>query len=199
MKKENIFNIPNLLSAYRLLMAPVILVTGIKNNEHLFAVLLCVNLASDVLDGFIARTFKLTTKFGAQLDNLADFGTYALAVFGIFQFKWHDIQSNYWLLLIFLGIFMISNFIGWIKFRKMPGMHLYSCVTTGYLQGIFFFVLFAHGFEFWLYALCLGFGILAYTEKIIILLVIDEIKAGMKGLYWILKSRRENKLASQTH
>jgi CDP-diacylglycerol--glycerol-3-phosphate 3-phosphatidyltransferase len=30
-------------------------------------------------------------------------------------------------------------------------------------------------------------GILAYIEKILVLLKLDDIKTGVKGLYWLMK------------
>ncbi|MDD4425006.1 MAG: CDP-alcohol phosphatidyltransferase family protein, partial [Mariniphaga sp.] len=62
-KGENIFNLPNAISFYRLLMFPVILVLLWGKNEFWFVILLCINLVSDILDGNIARIFNLKTKF----------------------------------------------------------------------------------------------------------------------------------------
>jgi hypothetical protein len=63
-KKENIWNLPNAISLYRLLSFPFLLYLIYAGNESLFATLLCINLASDAIDGIIARAFKLQTEFG---------------------------------------------------------------------------------------------------------------------------------------
>jgi CDP-diacylglycerol--glycerol-3-phosphate 3-phosphatidyltransferase len=34
-------------------------------------------------------------------------------------------------------------------------------------------------------------GIIAYTEKIFILFKLDDIKIGVKGLYWVMKKEKE--------
>lgn len=189
-KNENIYNLPNLISLYRLAVFPLILWFAWSGHEQLFVVFICVSLVSDILDGYIARTFKLVTRFGAQLDNLADLGTYILAIYGIYRFRWEAIQPHIWLLYVFLAIFTLTYIVGWARFRKVPGLHLYGAVIAGYLQGFFLFVLFIHAFIPWLYFLAIGWGILAYLEKLFVLLYLDEIRPNTRGLYWVLKRRK---------
>jgi cardiolipin synthase (CMP-forming) len=186
-KGENVLTLPNFISFYRLVMFPVILVLALTGNEFAFVIFLVINLFSDIIDGQIARFFKLETRFGAGLDNLADMGTYFLALLGIFLFRWEEIRPHAWVLYIFLTIFVLSYIIAFYRFGKIPGLHLYSAVTAGYIQGIFFFILFVWGFFPWIYYLALGVGIIAYTEKIFVLLRLDDIKSGVKGLYWLLR------------
>ncbi|MFN2395859.1 MAG: CDP-alcohol phosphatidyltransferase family protein [Bacteroidales bacterium] len=193
-KEEKILNVPNAISFYRLIMFPVILVLALLGYEQLFVILISINLVSDILDGFIARTFKLVTRFGAALDNLADIGTYILALYGIFAFRWQEVEPHAWLLYLFLAIFVLSYIVAFIRFGKIPGLHLYGAVAAGYIQGAFFFVLFVWGFNLLFYYIAVGWGVLAYIEKIFVLLTIDEIKPGVRGLYWLrLKNRNNNK------
>jgi CDP-diacylglycerol--glycerol-3-phosphate 3-phosphatidyltransferase len=51
-------------------------------------------------------------------------------------------------------------------------------------------VLFAWGFSLPLYLFSIGFGVFAYMEKCAILLIVDEVRSDMKGLYWILRSKK---------
>ncbi len=193
-KGENILNVPNLISLYRLLVFPVILFMALTGRENGFVVLLCISLVSDVLDGNIARLFKLQTNFGAALDNLADIFTYAMALLGLFVFKWTDIEPHAWILYLFLGVFILSYIIAFYRFGKIPGLHLYSAVSAGYIQSIFFFVLFVFGFYTWMYFLAIAWGVIAYMEKILVLLRLDDVKIGVKGLYWLMKNEKEQNL-----
>ena len=189
-KGEYILNVPNALSFYRLIIFPFILYLALSGNEKWFAIFICISLITDMLDGSIARYFQLQTKFGAALDNLADIATYIMALLGLFLFKWDDIAAHAWILYIFLFVFVLSYIISFVKFGKIPGLHLVGGVTTGYLQGIFFFILFSVGFYTWMYYIAIGFGIIAYCEKSLVLLRMDDIKTGVKGLYWLLKEQR---------
>lgn len=189
-KGENVLNVPNLISLYRLLAFPVILFMALTARENWFIILLCISLVSDAIDGSIARYFKLQTNFGAALDNLADIFTYAMALLGLFIFKWTEIEPHAWILYLFLTLFVLSYIIALFRFGKIPGLHLYSAVSAGYIQSIFFFVLFVFGFYPWMYFLAVGWGVIAYTEKILVLFKLDDIKIGVKGLYWLLKKEK---------
>lgn len=188
---EKIINVPNFISLYRLLVFPVIFYMLLTGQEDWYVILLCISLVSDVLDGNIARIFKLQTNFGAALDNLADICTYAMAMLGLFVFKWTEIEPHAWLLYLFLGLFLLSYIVAFVRFKKIPGLHLYSAVSAGYIQSAFFFVLFVFGFYTWMYYVAVIWGIVAYTEKILVLLKLDDIKIGVKGLYWLLKKQKE--------
>ena len=192
-KGENIVNVPNFISLYRLLIFPVILYMAVTGQERWYVILLCISLISDIIDGNLARLLKLQTNFGAALDNLADICTYAMAFLGVFLFKWSDMKPHLWFLYLFLFFFLLSYAVAFIRFGKIPGLHLYSAVSAGYVQGIFFFVLFVFGFYTWFYYLAVGWGVIAYLEKIIILLKLDDIKIGVKGLYWLMKSSKTGK------
>jgi len=190
-KGENVLNIPNLISFYRILVAPLILYFAVTGQENLYVIFLCISLVSDILDGNLARLMNLQSDFGAALDNLGDILTYLLALLGLFVFKWADIAPHAWILWTFLAVFVLSYIISFLRFGKIPGLHLYSAVTAGYIQGIFFFVLFVFGFFPWLYYLALGWGTIAYIEKILVLFKLDDIRIGVKGLYWLMNEQKE--------
>ncbi|MFP4289574.1 MAG: CDP-alcohol phosphatidyltransferase family protein [Bacteroidota bacterium] len=191
-KNENILNPPNAISFYRLIMFPVILAIALSGNEKWFVILLSINLVSDIVDGFLARRFGWVTRFGSALDNLGDIGTYILALYGIFFFRWQAIQPHAWLLYLFLAVFALSYLVAFIRFGKIPGLHLYSSVAAGYLQGAFFFVLFVWEFYLWFYYLALGWGVVAYVEKIFVLIKTDDIRPGLKGIYWVMKDKQKS-------
>ena len=186
---EDVVNVPNLLSLYRLLVFPVILYMALTGREEWFVILICISLVTDILDGNIARIYNLQTNFGAALDNLADVFTFGMVLLGIYIFKWDDITPHAWILYLFLGIFILSYLVAFFRFGKIPGLHLYSAVIAGYVQGIFFFVLFVFGFYTWFFYLAVGWGILGYLEKILVLLKLDDIRIGVKGLYWLMKEK----------
>jgi cardiolipin synthase len=71
-KHENIYNIPNFLTLTRLIATPVVGYL-IIHNHHLYAFSLFTYAAvSDLLDGWIARKWKLQTVVGSVVDPMAD-------------------------------------------------------------------------------------------------------------------------------
>lgn len=190
-EKEKLVTIPNILSAYRLATFPFLLYLIYAKKEDLFIVFLVVNLVTDILDGLIARTFKMQTKLGARLDSLADIGTYMLAFTGIFVFKWNVLQPYQLSFFIFLGFYVATDVFALIKFGKFTSFHLYSSKIGGYLQGIFIFLIFVVDFYEWYYYIMLVWGILSFTEHLIIQIMIPELESNLKGLYWVLKNRNK--------
>ena len=189
MSKNNIYTIPNLLSLYRLLMFPYILYLGISRQEQLFAILLTINLITDVLDGLIARCFNMQTEIGARLDSVADLGTYIAAIAGIFFFKASDFQPYLGSFGIFVFLLCFAHVLSLIKFGRLPSLHLYSWKIGGYIQGAFFIVLFLFDFYPVFYYLMIVWGILAFCEHIIIQLIIKKMQSNAQGLYWVLKNK----------
>ena len=189
MPKENIYNIPNLLSFYRLVTFPLLLWFIYSGQGTLFAIFICINLVTDILDGLIARAFNLKTKFGAKLDSLADNGTYIAAILGVFTFKFEELSKDIWMLWLFIGFFVSGLLISFIKFKQFPSLHLYTTKIGGYIQGFFLFILFAWGYHQNLFYAAMVMGYISHIEEISILLIIKEMKSDAKGLYWILKDK----------
>ena len=186
-------NIPNILSLYRLITFPFLFALVLAGFENIFSILICINLITDLLDGLIARTFKLQTEIGAKLDSIADMGTYINAFLGIFLFKFQEIEPYIISFIVFMSLFVFSHILSLIKFGRLPSLHLYSWKIGGYIQGIFFFMLFTVGFFKIYYIIMITWGILAFSEHIIIQLVIKKMISNAKGLYWVLADKKNNK------
>jgi phosphatidylglycerophosphate synthase len=69
MRRSDVLTPPNLISLSRLAMAGVFL--GVRDADWRLAVV-CMAMASDVLDGVIARVSRSTSKIGALIDPIAD-------------------------------------------------------------------------------------------------------------------------------
>ncbi len=65
-------NLPNLLTIVRIVLVPVFLLLILADSFYLAAVVFAVAGLTDTLDGIIARRLSSVTKFGAQLDPVAD-------------------------------------------------------------------------------------------------------------------------------
>ena len=186
---ERFWTIPNILSLYRILIFPFILYLLAIKNESLVSLFITISLITDILDGLIARVFKMQTRIGAKLDSLADTGTYILAFIAIYLFRWNEIKNEWVILFVFFVTWVLSYAVVLIKFKGLIGLHTYLSKITGYLQGAFIVLLFLFGYNVWLFYLCLCAGILACVEEIIIIMVIRQPISNVKGLYWIMKNK----------
>jgi cardiolipin synthase len=71
-EKNVLLALPNIISLFRILLIPVLVLMIIRQKTAQAFVVLLLAAFTDVLDGFIARVLKLKTKFGALLDPAAD-------------------------------------------------------------------------------------------------------------------------------
>ena len=74
-------HLPNLMSAGRLALAPVLLVLAWYGYPH-SCLILTAAFASDVLDGFLTRQFGSTSTLGATPDSASDFVLYFILPLG---------------------------------------------------------------------------------------------------------------------
>lgn len=64
--------VPNTLTIIRFLLIPVIIFLALQENYIGTALIFTVSGITDILDGYIARKYKLITNFGKLIDPLAD-------------------------------------------------------------------------------------------------------------------------------
>ncbi len=82
-------NIPNLLSVSRIVIAPFVIFALLSDRTTLVLVLIVYALLSDLVDGYLARTFKQQSYSGLVLDPLADkifFGSILLTMAFTYEF-----------------------------------------------------------------------------------------------------------------
>ncbi len=119
-KRRRILTIPNLLSAFRLLLVPVIvwLYCG-EENYPLTACALALSGATDVVDGFIARRLDMVSDLGKVLDPVADKLTQAAAL-GCLLTRFGAI---WWLLAVLVGKELIMAAMGILVIRRTGAVH----------------------------------------------------------------------------
>ena len=75
-------NVPNALTALRLLAVPVFIVLFVQGRLGAALLVFCGAMITDMLDGIAARALKQFTKIGAIMDPIAD-KTMGLAALGL--------------------------------------------------------------------------------------------------------------------
>lgn len=72
---KRILTIPNLLSLLRILLIPVFVILFFSSIDYKYiysVLILLLSGLTDVVDGYIARKFDMTSEFGKVIDPLAD-------------------------------------------------------------------------------------------------------------------------------
>ncbi len=132
--KHAVFTVPNLLTFFRLLLIPLIVWFYIGKESPYSAILLVVLSAlSDILDGYIARKYDMTSDIGRVLDPFADKLTQLAMLLCLFsKFKWIRV-----LFVVFLvkeltqtaGGYLLLRKGGWVYNSKWIGK-----ISTGFLD-----------------------------------------------------------------
>lgn len=152
-------------------------------NEKLFIILLSINLITDILDGLIARTFKLESEFGAKLDSFSDIGTLLMAFAGMYVLHPDFVQEKKLEFIVILALYVLAQGISWIKFKRSPSLHLYSNKIVGYIQGIFIFTFFNFGYNAIYFYFMIACTVIAYLEEISCILYLKEMQSNVKTFF----------------
>jgi len=185
---NKIFTIPNFVTFLRILSVPYMIYLLIINNGAIFKWVLLFALISDILDGLIARIFKMGSDFGASLDAIADLLMYFCALAGLIVFKIDFLKEYFILLSLVFGLFFITRVINFIILKKpFNSYHSYLSKLMAYLQGLFIMTLFFFGFIPFIFYPALYIGILSCVEEIFIIFILKKDQPNIKGLFWIMK------------
>lgn len=127
---RNPINIPNLFSSFRILLVPVLVWLARERQETWFLAVLTVALATDALDGYLARKLDQTSDLGAKLDSWGDSLTYGAMVLGLI-WLWPDIMERE-RSFVFVGMscYLVPTLMGLLKYRELPSFHTWSAKAS---------------------------------------------------------------------
>ena len=80
---KGIITLPNILSLYRLFLAPILFLALSEGMQTLAILVFLLSGLSDLADGFLARWLDEVSDLGKVLDPIADKTTYLLALLGL--------------------------------------------------------------------------------------------------------------------
>lgn len=139
-RKKQIVTIPNLLSAFRLLLVPVIawLYCG-RGDYPLTAWILVLSGVTDIMDGFIARRFRMVSDLGKVLDPIADKLTQTVALACLLT----RFPAIWWLLGVLVFKETVMAVMGLLVIRRTKAV--YSAAWHGKLATcVLYLVIFIH-------------------------------------------------------
>ena len=189
--------LPNLLSAARLVSVPVLAVLAITDEERVFAWWLVAAMLTDAFDGWIARGFQFKTKLGAFLDSVADSALTLVTVYGVWVFHREVITGHALLCGLAVGLWALEMLLSLARYGRLSSFHTYLSKASGVLLGIYFGVLFVIGHPPWLFYLAMAVTIAGSLEEILLLAMIREWRADVRGLWWFLRGTRSRARVSR--
>ena len=194
MSRSSIRHIPNLISAARILSVPVLVVLAYLNKEEPFKWLLLAALLSDIADGLIARSFKLTSTLGAKLDSIGDTLLMAAAFYGTGVFHQEFVNNHMTWFVVVLGLWVSTILISFLRYGRLASFHSYASRVSAYALGIFVMVLFLWGFKPLIFYAAVIISVLAILEEYVMFWLLPDWTPNARGVYWILRKRRGSSL-----
>jgi phosphatidylglycerophosphate synthase len=156
------------LTAIRLLALPILWALALTRRPVALGIGLFLAGLTDVLDGPVARRTGRSTRFGSQLDSVADLLLMGSAVLWIALLRPEFLAEKAAPLLVWAGIGLAALVVSWVRLGRIGDLHLYSAKTAGvvgHLFAVWLFVFDDYHPAFWLVAISLA--IVAATETLI--------------------------------
>lgn len=157
-----------------LLLLLIVYALGISPLSFVFFTVYAFCIASDLLDGYLARRHKVTSKLGATLDSSADM---LVAISMLFIFIPYLDWASWMILMvvIVLSTRALTMIVGFIKYRTLTMLHTYSTKGAALTLASFPFLYLAAGL----------------TVTVLILFVV-VILAFLEELFIIVRSKEFN-------
>lgn len=175
--KKLVYMIPNFLTVIRIICAIIILFVPFLSLPFFY--LYFVGGLTDILDGYIARRFEVTSQFGAVLDSIADTFFFLVLVVTLILHYSFPFWMIAWIILIAL-IRFASLFVGFIKYHAFSFLHTKANKFTGLI--IFF--------------LPILIVVLSYKGSIIICGIIATVSAVEEFLINLFSSKLNRNISS---
>jgi len=190
--KDQIVNLPNLVSFVRILLAPGLFYFALTQQPYWFIGLFLFAEFTDVLDGFLARTLNQITKMGSHLDSWGDFVIYTTIAICAW-ILWPEIAQReiiYFIIIVFS--FTLPAVVGVLKFHAFTSYHTWSVKVAVVVTVISYILLFT-GLLDWPFRVAAFICLYAAIEEIIITLLIHHEHVDVRTVWQALKYHRENR------
>ena len=185
---QDLVKLPNIFTLIRFLFIPILWFWAFKGYSIYLGIGLIIAGLTDAFDGAAARRLNMVTKFGSQLDSIADHLLGISAIIWLLMLEPAVYAENKVLFLTAILLYPAGILIGLIKFKRYANLHLYSGKLYGFLQIVFISHAFLfEGYSRLLFFIMVGVFIFSRLETLIILLSrdrVDEHMGSIIRLYW---------------
>ncbi len=187
-------SIPNGISLARIGTAVFLLAAAVVQSRQCFQWLLVACMLSDILDGWIARKFGWTSPLGAILDSTGDILVQLIALCGLWLFHKETVLAHRVPVLIVVSLYIAEAAIALFRYGRISSFHTFLVRVAASALGIFVVSLFFWRYVDWIFYTAIALGVLAYSEELLILLLLAEWTPDVGGLYrvWMITRRRDH-------
>lgn len=188
---NTVYYLVNAITIYRLLSAPILIFLAVTHQLEVFKWMLAISFFTDAIDGPLARKFKVASVMGAKLDSVSDDVTVLAGIIGMIAFKYDFLVQHIIPVMLLLVLFAVQVSLAFWKFGKMTSFHTYAAKLAAVCQGVFLILIFflpePSKFLFYTAIIITAVDLL---EEIVLVLVLPQWAANVRGLYWVLKKHK---------
>ncbi|MFZ5766748.1 MAG: CDP-alcohol phosphatidyltransferase family protein [Thermodesulfobacteriota bacterium] len=182
-------NIANILSASRLVIAPLLLFFAWSGWRGLFLAFGIIALVTDCLDGYLARRLNLTSELGARLDSWGDLAIYMAVPLSVWWLWPEIIHREAAFIVACLTGFAVPVLFGFGKFGRLTSYHTWGAKLSAVLLSTSILVLIWNG-PSWPFRLATAIFLLAELEEVLITLLLPKWRADVPSVLVVLRERR---------
>ena len=186
-----LWNIPNLLSAFRLIATPFLLYLAWKGSHNLFLGLLVFSLLTDAIDGFLARRYRWTSDFGTKLDSWGDLALYMTVPFCAWWLWPGIVKREIHYVLVVIGAYSLPLLFGFAKFKRLPSYHTWPAKASAVIMSAAVFFLFVFDIPLPFHFAAILQALVAF-EEIAITFLLPERHCNVPSFLHALKLRNEH-------
>jgi cardiolipin synthase len=183
------WNLPNALSAARLLGVPLLFVLVHRAPVEWFATCYGLLGLTDWLDGKLARAWGQTSAFGAMLDSVADVAYYVSTAYFAFALFPDAVRPNLPFVAGAVALLVTLVVVSRVRVGKvlLPHTHLSRAAGAGVVLVVF--ASFATDTTRWFTAV-IGLYALAFLEQILMVSVYGDIPLDTRTILWLTRRTR---------
>jgi CDP-diacylglycerol--glycerol-3-phosphate 3-phosphatidyltransferase len=189
-------HVPNVLSATRIAVAPLMLLCAMTGHERAFTWLLVPALLTDAADGWIARGLGVQSNLGARLDSLGDSLVWYAGLAGLIAFQREVLAAHALLFGAVVACWLLESGLAWLRYRRLSSFHTWLSKLAGVLLSVYVVTLFIWGHWQPLLVLAATASILASLEEMALLAMLPEWRSDVPGVWWLRSMLRSKKTGS---
>jgi CDP-diacylglycerol--glycerol-3-phosphate 3-phosphatidyltransferase len=184
--------LPNAFSVGRLLAAPLLAWLAFRGMHGAFAALLVPALASDIVDGWLARKLGAVSARGASLDSIADICLVLVMVYAIWPLHPYVYLDHGWVIIAVVVVWILGHTASLLRYGRLASFHTRLIRAGIFAFSIFALVLFLFGFVPWLLYLAAVTCTLGALEHFAMLAMVPDWTPNLHGgIPEALRRRRE--------
>ncbi len=184
---QSVLTLPNLLTCFRFVAAPLLLWLAWCGYKNAFLLLLAISFLSDALDGLAARLTGQVTQFGATLDSWADVIVYLTIAISAWWLWPAVVERELFYVVLIIASNVLPALVGIAKFGSFTSYHTWMVKLAAASMALTLYVLFLSGIV-WPFRIAALLCAVAATEEIIITLILPEKRSNISSLWRVLNT-----------